>query len=243
VRPQRADLTVFGTHAVMEALEGGRSVRVVYLKKGKRDAQTDRVTELCKTQNVTIHWTGADFFRQENRHHWVAAQISVATILDEDTLLEEAAGGPLLLLHKIADPRNVGAVLRTACGLGFQCVGITVHETAPLSEAVYETSAGAVSHLTLGSVPNAAAFMKKARAAGYWIYGATVEGEPVQNVKFDPKTLLVMGSEGKGLSDYLKQECDFLVGIPMKGKIESLNVSAAAAILLYEIGKAVDGQW
>ena len=120
VRPQRADLTVFGAHAVMEALEGGRSVRVVYLKKGKRDAQTDRVTELCRAQNVTIHWTGADFFRQENRHHWVAAQISVATIFDEDTLLEKAEGGPLLLLHKINDPRNVGAVLRSACGLGFQ---------------------------------------------------------------------------------------------------------------------------
>jgi len=83
--------------------------------------------------------------------------------------------------------------------------------------------------------------MKKAKAAGYWIYGATMEGEPVRNVKFDPKTLLVMGSEGKGLSDYLKQECDFLVGIPMKGRIESLNVSAAAAILLFEIGRILPG--
>jgi 23S rRNA (guanosine2251-2'-O)-methyltransferase len=237
VRPQRADLTVFGAHAVLEALEGGRSVRVVYLKKGKRDAQTDKVVEACRSRSVSVHYTGADFFKQENRHHWVAAQISLATLFDEETLLDKAAGGPVLLLHKINDPRNVGAILRTACGLRFQCVGVTVHESAPLSEAVYETSAGAVSHLTLGSVPNAAAFIKKAKAAGYWVYGATMEGEPVQKVKFEPKTLLIVGSEGKGLSDYLKKECDFLVGIPMKGKIESLNVSAAAAILLHEIAK------
>lgn len=90
---------------------------------------------------------------------------------------------------------------------------------------------------SIGSVSNAAAFIQKAKAAGHWVYGATMEGRSVGEVKFDPKTLLVMGTEGKGLSDYLKQECDFLVGIPMKGKIDSLNVSTAAAILLYEIGR------
>lgn len=239
VRGAGGALTVFGAHAVLEALEGGRNVRVVYLKRGKFDAKTDQVTALCKERGIPVHWTGADFFRNENRRHWVAAQITVTAVLSEDALLERAAGGPLLLLHKINDPRNLGAILRTACGLGFSCVGVTVHESAPLSETVYETSAGAVAHLSIGNVSNAAGFMQKAKEAGYWIYGATMEGTPVGEVKFDPKTLLVMGTEGKGLSDYLKKECDFLVGIPMKGKIDSLNVSTAAAILMYEVGKAV----
>ncbi len=242
VRGAGGALTVFGAHAVLEALEGGRSVRVVYLKRGHFDAKTDRVTELCRARGVPVHWTGADFFRNENRRHWIAAQIATAAVMGEDDLLIRAAGRPLLLLHKINDPRNLGAILRTACGLGFACVGVTVHESAPLSETVYETSAGAVAHLSIGSISNAAAFIKKAKAAGYWVYGATMEGDPVGEVKFDPKTLLVMGTEGKGLSDYLKQECDFLVGIPMKGKIDSLNVSTAAGILMYEVGKQVNEQ-
>jgi 23S rRNA (guanosine2251-2'-O)-methyltransferase len=239
VRGAGGALTVFGAHAVLEALQGGQSVRVVYLKRGKFDAKTDAVTALCKARGIPVHWTGSDFFRNENRRHWIAAQIPAAAVMGEDDLLERAAGGPLLLLHKINDPRNLGAILRTACGLGFACVGVTVHESAPLSETVYETSAGAVAHLSIGNISNAAAFMQKAREAGYWIYGATMEGRPVGEVKFDARTLLVMGTEGKGLSDYLKKECDFLVGIPMKGKIDSLNVSTAAAILMYEVARSI----
>jgi 23S rRNA (guanosine2251-2'-O)-methyltransferase len=146
-----------------------------------------------------------------------------------------AADALVLVLDEIQDPRNLGAICRVAESAGAAGVVIPERRSAEVTPVVCKTSAGAVEHLPVARVRNIADWLAEAKQAGAWVYGASAEGVPYEQPDYRGKVVLVLGSEGRGLRPRVADACDELVALPMRGRIESLNVSAAAAALVYGV--------
>jgi 23S rRNA (guanosine2251-2'-O)-methyltransferase len=167
-------------------------------------------------------------------HQGICADAGPYPYADADSLLE--AGDALVLcLDQIQDPRNLGAICRVAESAGAAGVVIPERRSAEVTPVVCKASAGAVEHLPVARVRNVADWLADAKEAGAWIYGASADGVPYERPDYSGKVVLVLGSEGRGLRPRVAQACDELVALPMRGRIESLNVSAAAAALVYGV--------
>ncbi|MEG2212837.1 MAG: 23S rRNA (guanosine(2251)-2'-O)-methyltransferase RlmB, partial [Clostridiales bacterium] len=168
----------------------------------------------------------------------VAAEAAARNYVELDDILQAAAEqqeDPLLvILDDIEDPHNLGAIVRTALAAGAHGVIIPKRNAAPLNATVSRTSAGAINYLPVARAANLNQTLQKLKAQGFWIVGGDMEGQPLWEVDMSGPLAIVLGSEGKGISPLLKKNCDFIASIPMQGQVGSLNVSAAAAILLYE---------
>ena len=168
--------------------------------------------------------------------------IAVAALREYDTLesilaLAESRGEkPLVVVcDEIADPHNLGAIIRTAEAAGAHGIIIPKHRSAGVTAIVEKTSAGAVEHVAVARVPNLSAALEKLKKAGLWVFGTAAEGDrSLWEADLAEGAVIVIGSEGSGMSRMTRESCDFLVSIPMKGKVSSLNASAAAAVVLYE---------
>jgi 23S rRNA (guanosine2251-2'-O)-methyltransferase len=173
-------------------------------------------------------------------HQGLVAEVGPYPYADDAELL--AATGdraPLLVvLDEVQDPQNVGAIARTAECAGATGLVLPRHRSAEVTAAVAKASAGAVEHLPIAQVRNVADFLAEAKEAGLWVYGAAADGVPYDQPDYGGGTVLVMGAEGKGLRPRVRAACDQLVALPLRGRMESLNVSAAAAVLLYAISPA-----
>lgn len=230
------DINIYGFNPVLEALKKGVSLRVVFIKRGKRGPDVKKIINLCKEKNIPFLFKESFHFKKENRNYWIFAQSSPVKFKEEEEILSDPAQ-PVILLYKIQDPQNLGNLIRTASALGFSRIAITVEETAPISEVVSRASEGAINFIDISNIRKPLNFLKKAKERDFKIYGATMEGEPLWNVSFEKKSLIILGSEGKGIPEPYKKFCDFLVSIPLKGPVRSLNVSTAGGIILYEIGR------
>jgi 23S rRNA (guanosine2251-2'-O)-methyltransferase len=225
------DQLLYGRNAVREALRGPRVVRRVWASE--RAAREPWLADAP----VTVV---ADARELEQRcgspdHQGVCAEVEPYGYADAAALLD----GPdalLVALDEIQDPQNLGAICRTAECAGATGIVIPERRSAEVTPAVCKASAGAVEHLAVARVRNLADFLVQARDAGAWSYGADgAAPTPYTQPDYRGKVILVMGSEGKGLRPRVAQTCDQLVALPLHGRIGSLNVSAAAAVLLYEI--------
>ena len=143
------------------------------------------------------------------------------------------------MLDSIQDPQNVGAILRSAECFGIDGILLTTHQSSPITETVEKTSAGAINHLKIAKVTNLVQEIKFLKEEGFWIVGSTLsdKSQDYKTIDYKMPVALVMGNEEKGIRDLVSKNCDFLVHISMKGKIQSLNVSVAAGILMAEISK------
>ena len=180
-----------------------------------------------------------DYMSKTHAHQGVIAMAAVRAYATVEEILaraEERGEAPLLVIcDELSDPHNLGAVIRTAECAGAHGVIIPKRRSAGLTAVVAKTSAGAVSHLPVARVPNLTALMKDLKKQGIWIFGAAMDGATeLYDADLKGPAAIVIGSEGSGMSRLVAENCDFTVSIPMKGKINSLNASAAAAILLYE---------
>jgi len=144
----------------------------------------------------------------------------------------------VLVLDSITDPHNTGAIIRSADQFGVDLVILPEHRGATDFEVISRTSAGASSWVKIALVPNLVRAVEQLKDAGFWVYGADAGGTPAPKLSISGKTVLVMGSEGAGIARLLREKCDTIVSIPTRGKLDSLNVSVAAGILLYEIRRA-----
>ena len=172
-------------------------------------------------------------------HQGVIALCAVREYASVDDILaaaREKGEAPLIVVcDELSDPHNLGAVIRTACCAGAHGVIIPKRRSAGLTAVVAKTSAGAVSHIPVARVPNITALLKQLKEEGVWIFGAAMNGTTsLYSADLKGPAAIVIGSEGSGMSRLVAQECDFTVSIPMKSDLDSLNASAAAAILLYE---------
>jgi 23S rRNA (guanosine2251-2'-O)-methyltransferase len=239
---KRSVETIYGLHAV-RALLLRRPERIVRLRllSGRDDARMREVTELARRHSCQVERVDAQAFKQalgEAVHQGVMADITPLAAWSEDDLLVAwaATAEPLLLaLDGVQDPHNLGACLRTADACGALAVVVPKDRAAQLTAAVRKVAAGAAETTPVVAVTNLARSLGLLKQAGAWVVGAESQAPArAQDVDLTAATVLVLGGEGAGLRQLTRQSCDFLVCLPQLGAVESLNVSVAAGMLLYE---------
>jgi 23S rRNA (guanosine2251-2'-O)-methyltransferase len=217
---------IYGRNAVREALRGRRQVGRIWATEGAAAAfpgatvvSAEEIERLCAS----------------DAHQGVCAEVSPYPYVDPVALLGEP-DALVVALDEVTDPQNLGAICRTAECAGATALVVPERRSAEVTPAVCKASAGAVEHLPVGRVRNLADFLGEAKAAGAWCYGAAVGASTAYDAPdWRGPVVLVLGSEGRGLRPRVASACDDLVALPVRGRIESLNVSAAAAVLLYEV--------
>ena len=244
-RPQdgaSADGIIEGRNAVAEALRAGTPIDKVFLLKGEVDLPLRQLANQARQQGAVLAEVDRhklDAMSRTHAHQGIIAVAAVREYASVEDLLQAARdrGEPPLLVvcDELSDPHNLGAVIRTAECAGAHGVIIPKRRSAGLTAVVAKTSAGAVSHVPVARVPNLPALLRELQEAGLWIFGTAADGDTLlYDADWRGPAAIVIGSEGRGMGRLVAERCDFKVRIPMKGKLNSLNASAAAAILLYE---------
>jgi 23S rRNA (guanosine2251-2'-O)-methyltransferase len=234
--------TIYGMHAVRVMLERhAERVLTVRLAERRDDPRARAIEELARRHQRPVERVDAHSLRQQLgdvTHQGVAAEITPLPPWSEDELLAalQVARAPLLLaLDGVQDPHNLGACLRTADACGALAVIVPRDRAAQLTPTVRKVAAGAAETTPVVAVTNLVRTLKLLKEAGLWIVGAEAEAaKPARDVDLRGPIVLVLGAEGTGLRQLTRQNCDFLVSLPQRGAVESLNVSVAAAMLLYE---------
>ncbi len=231
-----------GKNAVLEALRAKTPIDKIFVAKGESDNTINRITSAAKAQNIVI--TQADRRRldslsQTKTHQGIVAVLSVQEYASVDDMLALAQSRnepPLIIVcDELSDPHNLGAIIRTAECVGAHGVIIPKRRSVGLTAVVAKTSAGAVSHIPVAKVPNLPMILKELKKEGLWVFGADAEGSTaLYESDLKGPTVIVVGSEGDGMGRLVKENCDFLLNIPMRGKLNSLNASVATSIILYE---------
>lgn len=244
LRDENENSYIVGRNAVLEAIRSGRQLEFVVVQKGELQGSISQIIALCKQNGIVIKEAQAGKLSELSQgvnHQGVVAQPSAVTYSSVEDILDiakERGEAPFILIaDQIEDPHNLGALIRTAEACGVHGVIIPKRRSVGANATVYKTSAGALSHMAVARVSNLVETIKELKEKGVWIYGADAKGENYCNVNFDGATALVVGSEGRGISKLVLDNCDFLVSLFMRGKVNSLNASVAGGILMYEIAK------
>ena len=241
IRPEAEGL-IEGRNAVAETLRSGAPIDKLYIAKGETDRTLGRIAAAARKSGVVVVEADRrklDAMSVTHSHQGVIAIAAAQAYASVEDILQKAAErgeSPLLVVcDEISDPHNLGAIIRTAECAGAHGVIIPKRRSAGLTAVVAKTSAGAVRYMPVARVPNIPALLKDLKKQGIWVFG-TAAGGSVALYEADLRgpAAIVIGSEGDGMGRLVGENCDFQVSIPMKGRINSLNASAAAAILLYE---------
>lgn len=235
--------TIAGRNPVTEAIKGGRHINKIFIASSSRPGSFHDIIQLAKEQGIVVQEVDAaklDGLVPGVRHQGIVATVAAKEYVDlEDVLvsIENNREQPLLvLLDELEDPHNFGAILRTCDAVGVHGVLIPKRRGVMLTATVARTSAGAIEHVPVVRIGNIAQTIEKLKKRGYWVVGADMDGEQVYyKSNLSGPLVVVLGGEGKGIGRLVKEQCDFLVRIPMCGKVNSLNVSVAGSLLLYEV--------
>jgi 23S rRNA (guanosine2251-2'-O)-methyltransferase len=228
-----------GIHAVREALEAGHPLDRILVARGRHGERIEELVRLARAKGVPVRFEDRaqlDRLAGSRDHQGVVALAAARGAVElEDVIGPTEEPRLLVLLDSVEDPHNLGAIIRTALAAGASGVVIPERRAAPLTEAVARASAGALAHLPVARVKNLARAMEELKAAGYWLVGLDERASKrVTDVDLAGRVAIVLGSEGKGLHELVRKQCDFLVSIPTAGPVRSLNVSVAAGIVLFE---------
>lgn len=234
---------IVGRNSVLEALKSGRSLNKILIAKGERHGSIRDIIGQAKEQGLVIQEVEMPKLDQMSagvRHQGVVALAAPVAYAELDDILAGAYAKEeppfLVLLDELADPHNVGAILRTSDATGVHGVLIPKRRSCPLTQTVAKTSAGAVEHVPVARIGNIAQTLKGLKKQGLWVVGADMDGtKNYYEADLTGPVVVVVGSEGQGMGRLTKEACDFVVKIPMKGQITSLNASVACSLLLYEV--------
>ena len=234
---------VEGRNAVIEALRAGRAIDKIFIAKGDVDKTLGHIASNARDKGIVVVEADRrklDFMSLTKAHQGVVAVVGVrdyVNIEDIFAIAEERGEEPFIIVcDEISDPHNLGAIIRSAECSGAHGVIIPKRRSAGLTAIVDKSSAGAAEHMAIARVPNIPAALKELKERGVWVYGTAADGaNGLWNTDFKGSMALVIGSEGEGMGRLVKETCDFVVSLPMKGKVSSLNASAAAAIVMYEV--------
>lgn len=237
-----ADGMIEGRNAVIEALRTQTNIDKIYIQRGETDKTLGHIASKARAAGIVVVEADRRKLDGMSRTHAHQGVIALAAVREyvsvEDILADAAAKGeqPLLVVcDEISDPHNLGAIIRTAYCAGAHGVIIPKRRSAGLTSIVAKTSAGAVSHMKVARVPNIPALLKDLKKQGIWVFGTAADGTTgLYQADLKGPAAIVIGSEGDGMTRLAAENCDFLVSIPMKGDLNSLNASASAAIFLYE---------
>ena len=236
------DGIIEGRNAVIEALRAGTPIDKVYIAKGETDAALGHIAAKAREAGCAVvdcDRRKLDGMSVTHAHQGVIAIAAVreyASVEDILNAAKEKGEAPLIVVcDELSDPHNLGAVIRTAYCAGAHGVIVPKRRSAGLTAVVAKTSAGAVSHLPVAKVANLTACLKELKEHGVWVYGTAADArQTIYQADLRGPAAIVIGSEGSGMSRLVRETCDALLSIPMKGELNSLNASASAAILLYE---------
>src|SRR6201987_4701043 len=233
---------IYGINAVAEALKArGRSFEWVGVSKERHDLRLQRVVDECRRQGVAVRFLGRaelDRLASSGAHQGAVAVTSSKQYADLDDVIAAKRGehSLIVVLDGVEDPHNLGAILRTADAAGADGIVIPERRAAGVTGAVAKVSAGASAHLPVAKVTNISRSLEELKARDIWVVGLDERGKQNYDaIDYKMNCAVVLGAEGKGLHDLVASKCDFLVSIPMLGKVPSLNVSVAAGVVLYEV--------
>nr|WP_055160308.1 23S rRNA (guanosine(2251)-2'-O)-methyltransferase RlmB [Mitsuokella jalaludinii] len=236
------DDVLVGRNAVTEALKSGRGINKLWIASGDREGSVAELAALAKERGIVVQYVERakiESLAGGHRHQGVLAYVAPVPYAELDDILkaaEEKGEAPfLVLLDELEDPHNLGALLRTADATGVHGILIPKRRSVSLNATVAKTSAGAVEYVPVARIGNIAQTLKKLKEKGFWVAGADMDGEKAYyEADLTGPLVLVVGSEGRGMSRLTKEACDFIVSMPMVGRINSLNASVAGSILMYE---------
>lgn len=234
---------VEGRNSVTELLKSGKDINKLYVQKGEKHGSINEIIKLAKQNKVVItelDRAKLDQMSESHNHQGVIAIVPPYEYCDVDEILKYAKSkneSPfILILDGIEDPHNLGSIIRTAECSGVHGIIIPKRRSVQVNATVNKTSAGAAQYVKVARVNNLTETIKYLKENDVWIYGTDIEGKCYYNEqKYNGGVAIVIGSEGFGMSRLVKENCDFLVKIPMVGKINSLNASVSAGILMYEV--------
>ncbi len=237
------EIYVVGRNPVLELLKTNKEIDKIYILKGDLQGSIKKIVGMAKDRKIIIQEVDKnklDLMAGNNAHQGVAALVTGFKYSTIDDILNKAKNkgeSPfVIILDGIEDPHNLGAIIRTAECAGVHGIIIPKRRAARVNQTVYKSSAGAVEHVLIADVVNISDTITRLKREGLWIYCADMDGQSYHfHTSLDGPIALVIGNEGKGISRIVKEKCDVLVKIPMVGKISSLNASASAAILIYEV--------
>ncbi|RBP67381.1 23S rRNA (guanosine2251-2'-O)-methyltransferase [Alkalibaculum bacchi] len=243
-KPLKGTRQIEGKNPIVEALKSDVNIEKIMVAKGRRETGAQELFELAKEKKIKIQQVDRkklDFTSKTGNHQGIIAIASEYEYAEIEDILEGAkvkGESPLVvILDKITDPHNFGAIIRTANACGVHGIIIPKNRSVDISPIAIKASAGAIEHTPICKVTNLTQTIKELKEKGFWIAGADMEGQKYYESDFKGSMAIVIGNEGEGISRLVKDECDFLVSIPMYGEIESLNASVATGILLSEAAK------
>lgn len=234
-----------GRNAVLELLETGKDVNKIFIVKGEKHGSINKIISIAKERKIVIVEVDRAKLNQmsmSDNHQGVIAIVPPFEYCEVYDIIEEAKQKQekpfILILDGIEDPHNLGSIIRTAETAGVHGIIIPKRRSVAVNSTVYKVSAGAVEHMKIARVNNLNETIKYLKENDIWICGTDMDAKNYYyNEKFDGPIAIVIGSEGFGMSRLVRENCDFLVKIPMKGKITSLNASVSAGIVMYEVVK------
>ena len=235
---------ISGRNAVKELLSGGRDIEKIFVQSGEREGSINLLIGMAAERKIQIREADKrklDELSGGARHQGIVAIAAERNYYSVDDILayaEERGEKPLILmLDGITDPHNLGAIIRSAECCGAHGVIIPKRRSVGLTTVVAKSSAGALEHVRVAKVTNLAQTVDELKERGLWFYLADMNGSPYYETELTSPTVIVMGSEGFGASRLIKEKCDFTVSIPLYGRVDSMNVSCAASVILAEVAR------
>jgi len=223
-------MKVYGKNAVREALNNPKNIKKVYLSEIFKDQE---IIKLIKNNHVSFESISSKVLdKQEKKNQGIMAIVDDFKYSKLDDMLNDNI---IVMLDHLEDPHNFGAIIRTVEAAGIKSIIIPKDRSVDVTPTVYKTSTGAINYVKIARVTNLTNTIKSLKENGFFIYGADMDGRDYKKVDYALKTVLVIGSEGQGMSNLVKKSCDEIVSLPMKGNVNSLNASVAASILIYDL--------
>ena len=241
---ERSSNIICGRNSVLEALRSGREIDRLFIAHGVSGGSVTEIIAKCKAKGILIKEISPsklDFYCGGRYHQGVAVMLAAHEYSTVEEILEFSNNKNekpfIIICDEIEDPHNLGAIIRTAEACGVHGIIIPKHRSAFLNATVAKSACGALEYMKVARVTNIPSTIDYLKDNGVWIFGADMAGEDYTKVDFDIPCALVIGNEGKGIGTLTAKKCDRIISLPMRGKINSLNASVAAGILMYEAVK------
>ncbi|MBO4356351.1 MAG: 23S rRNA (guanosine(2251)-2'-O)-methyltransferase RlmB [Clostridia bacterium] len=235
---EASDSIIFGRNAVLEALKAGREIDKIFVRDAEYEGSIVVIASLASKNGIPVVRVAKeklDSLANGGVHQGVCASVSAVVYSSLDDILacasEKGEDPFLVIIDGVEDPHNLGAIIRSAEGSGVHGVIIAKRHNCTVNATVSKASAGAVEHVKICKVPNIAACIEQLKKKGLWIYGTDMNGQNIFDTDLTGPAAFVVGNEGDGISRLVKEKCDFLLSIPMYGRINSFNVSCASAVV------------
>lgn len=245
VQDAEADGIIEGRNAVIEALRAGTTIDKIFIQKGETDKTLGHIASTARASGVVVvdaDKRKLDFMSRTHAHQGVIALTSVREYVSVEDILNiarEKGENPLIVVcDEISDPHNLGAIIRTAECAGAHGVIVQERRAVGLTPAAVKASAGAVEYLPVARVTNLTSTIERLKREGIWTYAADMDGEDYADLDLSGPIALVIGAEGEGVSRRVLESCDRTISVPIRGKLDSLNASVAAGVLMYAVLRA-----